>query len=125
LRRSLLAAEERRRQTGNWGTWERIDMPDGAPLGGWGREVRAVAKNQVFAVLLRPLPCGNVHAAVSSLSGKRPTWHEMQRIKSEIFGKEATAVEIYPPDSQIVDEADMFHIWSVDPLPFSIWSAKA
>jgi hypothetical protein len=45
----------------------------------------------------------------------------MQRIKDDILGSEATAIEVYPPSSQVVDEADMFHIWSVDPLPFSLF----
>ena len=61
------------------------------------------------------------HLAVSSLSGQRPTWPEMQRIKDELAGPEATAIEVYPPRDQVVDEADMFHIWVLrGRLPFGL-----
>jgi hypothetical protein len=107
-----------------WGAWEILEYPDGVLSGrGWLRDVRQVRKNKVFAVLVRPHERG-VHLAVSSPSGIRPTWWEMQRIKNEILGEEATAVEVYPPNSEVVDEADMFHIWSIDPLPFTIFTAK-
>ena len=120
-RRRLLAAEASCRKSGEWGEWETIDFPDGGFSGcGWLRDVRQVRKNRVFCVLIRPHHHG-VHLAVSSLSGVRPGWREMQRIKDDILGSEATAVEVYPPSSQVVDEADMFHIWGVDPLPFSLF----
>ncbi len=46
----------------------------------------------------------------------------MQRIKDEIAGPDATAIEVYPPHAEIVDQADMFHIWVVPgPLPFSLF----
>lgn len=80
---------------------------------------------KVFSVLDRMDFSGARHLAVASLSGIRPTWHEMQRIKNEIAGPDATAIEVYPPESEVVDEADMFHLWIVpDPLPFSL-SRKA
>ena len=45
----------------------------------------------------------------------------MQRIKDEIAGQDATAVEVYPPHSEIVDQADMYHLWVLpEPLPFSL-----
>jgi hypothetical protein len=51
----------------------------------------------------------------------RPTFHEMQRIKDDLAGAEATAVEVYPPRSELVDEADMFHIWVLPAgLPFTL-----
>jgi len=121
-RKSLLDAEAARRRSGDWGKWETIDMPDGIPCGtGWCSEVRRAYKNGVFAVLRRECE-GATHLAISSLSGIRPTWHEMQRIKDEIAGTETTGVEVYPPHNEIVDQADMFHLWIVAPLPFTIWS---
>ncbi len=45
----------------------------------------------------------------------------MQRIKDEIAGYDATAIEVYPPKSEVVDEADMFHIWVLrGKLPFGL-----
>jgi hypothetical protein len=121
-RRRLLAAAAKNRKSGQWGDWEMLEFPSGPSFaGGWVKDVRSAYRNTVFCVLVRPL--GRfTHLAISSLSGERPTWREMQRIKNEILGDDATAVEVYPPDYQVVDGADMFHLWSVDPLPFSIWS---
>lgn len=61
------------------------------------------------------------HLAIASLSGERPTWWEMQRIKDELAGPDAMAVEVYPPAAEVVDEADMFHIWVLpQPLTFGL-----
>ena len=120
-RKQLLDAEARRRRSGEWGVWEEIPVTKcPLPPQGWCAEIRHVYRNKVFAVLVRPVANG-LHLAISSLSGIRPTWHEMQRIKNYVLGDEATAVEVYPPASEVVDGADMFHIWSVPPLPFSLW----
>lgn len=120
-RRILLNKERAARASGDWGQWEIIDLPSGAPGSGWCREVKQAFKNRVFCVLVRPLPTGVCHLSVSSLSAIRPTWHEMQRIKNEVGGIGKTAVEVYPPQSEVIDEADMFHIWVLPTeLPFSL-----
>ncbi len=123
-RRLLLRREEIARASGKWGAWERIDLPRGTGGGGWNQEVRAAHRNAVFAVLDRPLPGGVRHLAISSLSGNRPTWWEAQRIKNEIAGDAATAVEVYPPQGEVVDEADMYHLWVLpEGLSFSLFRA--
>ena len=38
-------------------------------------------------------------------------WRHMQRMKNEICGDERTAVEIYPPMSNLVDTCNQFHLW--------------
>jgi len=126
-RRILLRQERKLRNSGAWGTWETVAVPRGAGHpDGWLREVCFAKKNAVFSVLVRNLPSGVIHMAVSSLSGKRPTWHEMQRIKNELAGPERTAVEVYPPADEVVDGADMFHIWVLpNGLPFSLWHSSA
>lgn len=51
------------------------------------------------------------------------TWAELQRIKNELFGPERLAVEVYPPVSQLVDRAPMFHLWVLPDgfdLPFGL-----
>lgn len=122
-RRTLLAAEKKARWSGNWGLWEVLDLP--APpdwqQGGWLGEVRTVHRNRCWSVLDRALPDGTRHLAITSLSQIRPTWWEMQRIKDELAGHSATAVEIYPPSNEVVDGANMYHLWVVaTPMP-SLW----
>jgi hypothetical protein len=121
-RRRLLNAEDRARRSGQWGEWEKLELPDGVPGSkGWAREVSAAYRNKVFSVLQRDAGGGVTHYTVSSLSQRRPTWWEMQRIKDEIAGPDTTAVEVYPPRDEVVDGADMYHFWVLPaPLPFSL-----
>ncbi len=121
-RRQLLADEARRRRTGDWGPWTHIAVPLGISERGWGAEVREIRKNEVFACLIRPIGLGHIHFTVSSLSQIRPTWREAQRLKNEIAGPDITAIEVYPPQEELVDEAHMFHFWTVDALPFTIFA---
>lgn len=118
----LLNIERKFRASGDWGAWECLPVaPGSAGRGGWASYVTKAYRNRCFAVLYRQAEAGVVHLAVSSLSGVRPTWWEMQRIKDDLAGEDATAVEVYPPKSQVVDEADMFHIWVLrGKLPFGL-----
>ena len=38
-------------------------------------------------------------------------WDILQRVKNEIAGVEAVAVEVYPPQGEVVDQANMRHLW--------------
>lgn len=40
-----------------------------------------------------------------------PTWAEMQRIKNELVGEDRVGVEVFPKASEVVDEADLYHLW--------------
>lgn len=120
-RRALLKAEQRNREDGTWGEWETLTFPKGSIGRGWTHDFATAHRNKVFAVLDRTLENGVRHLAVSSLSGIRPTWREMQRIKDGLAGCDKTAIEVYPPAMEIVDEADMFHIWVLtEPLSFNL-----
>lgn len=124
-RRSLLKAEERNRANGTWGPWEILTFPKGTIGKEWSHGFDTAHRNKVFSVLDRTLENGVRHLAISSLSGIRPAWGEMQRIKDELAGCDKTAVEVYPPATEIVDQANMFHIWVLpEPLPFSLFTRR-
>lgn len=38
-------------------------------------------------------------------------WREMMKIKCQLFGAQACAVEFYPPMSQLVDDANIYWMW--------------
>lgn len=38
-------------------------------------------------------------------------WRAFQRIKNELCGESREAIEIYPPEEHLVDEANQFHLW--------------
>ncbi len=117
--KKLLDAERKRRSNGNWGEWEVIHHPFRHSTG-WLADVSKAHRNKVFCVLEREVS-GAIHLAVSSLTEVRPSWYEMQRIKDDLAGEKATAVEVYPPHDQIVDGANMFHLWVLPkPLPFTL-----
>src|SRR5208282_1519412 len=121
MRKELLDAAADARKKGAWGLWEEFELLNGAGPTGWPREMTKAYRNKVFCVLRRD--CREaIHFAVSSLSGIRPTWHEMQRIKNELAGADATGIEVYPPASEVVDDADMLRLCIVKPLPFSMWA---
>ncbi|MGR9149646.1 DUF7694 domain-containing protein [Rhizobium leguminosarum] len=132
-RRQRLAARafERRGLKGDWGLWRITDLPDGIPGGkGWNKEVRSARANNLYVVLVRPFvdEQGNevVHLAIRTASQLEPPWRDMQRIKNEICGEEATAVQM-PPASELIDEADMYHMWVLSGrlLPFTLAYRRA
>ena len=38
-------------------------------------------------------------------------WRHLQRIKNELAGVEREAIDIFPPESQLVDTANQYHLW--------------
>ena len=51
------------------------------------------------------------------------SWAEKQKIKDELFGKNRTAIEVYPSEDRLIDTADVYHLWVFDKnfkLPFGI-----
>mgnify|MGYP001579045100 FL=1 len=55
---------------------------------------------------------GHVHL---SIRNKNRTairdWRHFQRIKNEICGAEREAIELYPAESRLIDEANQYHLW--------------
>jgi len=47
------------------------------------------------------------------------SWDELQQIKNEIGYGKSYAIEIYPPDHDIVNDANIRHLW-VLPVPLPI-----
>lgn len=132
-RRDRLAAKsfERRALRGDWGAWRKTSIPNGIPGGnGWCREVRSAWANDLYIVLIRPFEDTNgdevIHLAIRTASNLEPPWRDMQRIKNEICGEESTAVQVMPPASELIDEADMYHMWVIpNRLPFTLAYRRA
>ncbi len=113
----MYAQEERARRTGKWGAWEAFDVFPGEAGDGWCAEINKAWKNDAFAVLIRPLynEPAQFHLAIRTYRGGEPRWPEMQRIKTEVLGAEWAAVQVYPRECRIIDQADMFHLWCYAP----------
>jgi len=39
------------------------------------------------------------------------SWSDLQRIKNELIGNDRMAVEVYPREEDLVDSANMYHLW--------------
>ena len=43
------------------------------------------------------------------------SWDELQSMKNRVFGKDATAIEIFPAEDQLVNLKNIRHLWLVPP----------
>lgn len=124
-------ALERKGLKGDWGLWRITNLPDGIPgSSGWCKEVRHAQANNLYVVLIRPFTDEQgkrmKHLAIRTASQLEPPWRDLQRIKNEICGEEATAVQVMPPGSELIDEADMYHMWVIsERLPFTLAYRRA
>jgi len=41
------------------------------------------------------------------------SWNQLQQVKNELLGEEVTAIEIYPAEYDLIDEAPIRHLWAV------------
>lgn len=129
---SIIQRAHAARLTGRWPGWRHHPMPNGVPGSrGWAAEFRRCSENGVFAVLIRDVetPWGMVrHAMISSpADGVEPSWAEKQRIKNELLGRERVAVEVFPGMSQLIDQANAYHLWCLPPemaLPFGLHAQR-
>lgn len=67
-----------------------------------------------YAVMSRPVDTewgAVIHACIRNLDSTDIPWAVKQQIKNELFGYEATAIEVFPAETDLVDEANMYHIW--------------
>jgi hypothetical protein len=104
--------------SGVWPIWERKTFPLGSVGRGWCAEIGEARTNGVYVALVRYLDRdrrdpenGRVHLAIRTASNLEPPWRDLQRIKNELFGAERFAVQVCPPASRLVDDADMYHLW--------------
>ena len=49
-------------------------------------------------------------------------WETLQRIKRECGLGERACIEIYPPDSELVNDAPMRHLWLLNSPPDQMWT---
>lgn len=100
-----------------WTPLERLPLnPALAALGeGWA----AAYGNETYQVMTREVPVNlpGWPASVTHLSIKRNDrrevhdWRDLQRVKNEVCGEAAEAVEVYPAERRLVDTANQYHLW--------------
>jgi len=83
--------------------------------------------NNRYSVQLSLVSTGDgevTHLWIRAHDGSMPrSWRDLQRIKNELVGADRVAVEVFPPDDELVDSANMAHLWVYPPgfiLPFRL-----
>lgn len=68
---------------------------------------------QCFVKFLSPRGKAGIISLSIKRNDKAPAhdWRELQAIKNEVAGWEREAIEIYPAESRLVDEADQTWLW--------------
>jgi hypothetical protein len=106
--------------------WELLPLPDLAVYPGLWNVVE-VWKNNLYIVQVvrEETAWGEVDRLLVRRNDSAPvrSWSDMQRIKNEIRGPERVAVEVYPPESVLVDSANIYHLWVLPEgfaLPFTL-----
>jgi hypothetical protein len=114
-----------------WQPLERVPESDNPEL--FARQRRNVGdllsfwKNNVYSVQLyrRETAHGDVTQLVVRRHDEEPVkgWDDLQRVKNELVGEERTAIEIYPPEDEVVDQAPLRHLFVLprgQSAPFTI-----
>lgn len=87
------------------------------------RWLRDYFVNNRYSVQLSVVTCeiGEVlHLWIRAHDGSMPrSWSDLQRIKNELSGPDRVAVEVFPAVEELVDSANMAHLW-VLPLGHSL-----
>lgn len=108
-----------------WSPFVEIDPPFAAdPTDGERAPANARwVANSIYMVLLQVPqdvpPFGLVVQLSITTHDQQPRhdWREMQRIKNELVGRDVEAVELYPSENRLVDNANWYHLFCFPRLP--------
>ena len=80
-----------------------------------GRLPDQVFQNNIYIVQVFNHTCGwgMVKRVMIRRNDELPEhdWNKLQRIKNEVFGEEATALEVYPKQRNLIDVANIYWLW--------------
>lgn len=84
------------------------------------------SRDYLVQVLPEPHAVARLSINRTSLSGDRwqdhITWDDLQRLKGECGFGDHFAVEVFPADSEVVNVANMRHLWVLEAAPAFAWS---
>lgn len=74
--------------------------------------VQRMYHNNRYTVIVKEMDAGFTWLSIRH-NNRKPIrdWRHFQRIKNELTDPEREAVEIYPAESRLVDEANQYHLW--------------
>jgi hypothetical protein len=79
-------------------------LPDVVAVAAW--------KSDELRITVRRSATGWAHIAVKRQDGGLVRdWRQLQRVKNHLGGEESTAIEVFPPESRLVDTVNEYHLW--------------
>lgn len=100
------------------GKFEAIDLSTAANTPDW---ITRAYRNNRYVVMINDNARVKGHSVIKAMVQRHDDkpipnhWRELQTIKNQIFGKVSTAVEFYPPESELVDMANIYWLWILPP----------
>jgi len=89
--------------------------------------ISRIHANETYSVQVYELETewGQVDHLIVRRHDERPvrSWGDLQAIKDEICSPDRTAVEVFPPADDLVDQANLYHLWVLPTgflLPFGL-----
>lgn len=82
-----------------------------------GEQPDQMWRNDEYEVMVYgPLENGATHLSIKRYD-RAPirNWRHMQQIKNEVIDPEIEAIELYPRESRVVDNANQYHLWAAPP----------
>lgn len=76
---------------------------------------KADGRRRLTVNSVRRMPCRSRKSGTDWRDGI--TWDELQRIKNETLGPDVWCVEVYPPESELVNVSNMRHLWPLEEPP--------
>lgn len=82
----------------------KIDMPDLIPDEVWS--------NDIYEVFVHRSEEGGAHLSIKRYDRAAVhNWRHFQQIKNEVCGPFFEAVELYPSETRVADNANQYHLW--------------
>ena len=108
--------------------WKRVLSPADECYGtGWCADMdRCYVLDKKYVVMTRQIKTewGIVeHAFIRNKDNSDISWKEKQKIKNDLFGRNRTAIEVFPAESRLIDKVGAYHIWILPEemeLPFGL-----
>lgn len=105
---------------------KRKETPNALGVGnGWCRQLDKAWENGFYAVMARDIETkwGKVtHLFITGKDHADIPWFDKQVIKNKLVGYDKLAIEVFPPQEKLVDEANAYHLWVLHDfeMPFGI-----
>lgn len=109
-----------------WTPWEWRNQLVGHPLSLPGMKKCCLNNKYSIQFLEQQTSWGTVDHLIIRRHDQKPVlpWQDKQRIKNELVGRDRVAVEVFPAEEDLVDEANVYHLWVLPAgvkLPFGLY----